>query len=498
MVSERLQQPGRWAAFSPWIIIGAVLILAGVLFVLAVRNVSREREFMERTLLSEANVLLWSVEAGSRTGMMGMGWGQRQIQTLLEETARQPDVKYVALLDSKGRVANHSDPAQVGQAWTGVLPKGGETVFRFVEVDDKIFEVGRAFRPWAARQRGWGRGGSAGAGDVPNEGWCGPGFSPTSTNLREEKRGGHGVPSRGQGMGSTSCPLVAEGFEGDYTIIVGLDTGGFEEALKQDFQQTVVIFGVMFLVGAAGFLSLFWAQYYRSARRSLLDMEEQLRRSQRLAALGRLAAGVAHEIRNPLSSIKGFATILAGRFAEDDSGRNLAHVMAQEVERLNRVVTELLDFARPTELHRRRTTWRELIEHSLHLVEQDAAEQKVEVSWRVVPEDLAADVDTDRLAQVLLNLYLNALQAMESGGKLRISVRVGAGGEHVVTVTDTGAGIAPEQLPHIFDPYFTTKPRGVGLGLANVHKVMDAHGGSIEVTSVRGRGTTFTLSVPVG
>ena len=228
---------------------------------------------------------------------------------------------------------------------------------------------------------------------------------------------------------------------------------------------------------------------------NIKQLEEQLRRSERLAALGRLAAGVAHEIRNPLSSIKGFSTILAGRVKDDERGRKIAEVMGQEVERLNRVVSELLDYARPTELRKSPQNCLEILRHSVHLVEMDARHQGVAVESRVEPQDLEVQVDPDRFSQILLNLYLNALQSMERGGTFQVRACEDAG-QVVFKVTDSGEGIPPEDLPHIFDPYFTTKPRGVGLGLANVHKLMEAHGGDIEVESQPGKGTTFTLRLP--
>jgi two-component system sensor histidine kinase HydH len=228
---------------------------------------------------------------------------------------------------------------------------------------------------------------------------------------------------------------------------------------------------------------------------NIKQLEEQLRRSERLAALGRLAAGIAHEIRNPLSSIKGFATILANRFKDEDRNGKIAEVMVQEVERLNRVVTELLDFARPTELAKQPHDAEELIRHSLRLIESDALRQNVKIEWAIHPDGLELEVDPDRFAQVLLNLYLNSLQAMEDGGTLRIEVSRQSD-QAVLKVADSGKGIDPENLAHVFDPYFTTKPRGVGLGLANVHKLVEAHGGDIEVESTPGRGTCFTIRLP--
>jgi two-component system, NtrC family, sensor histidine kinase HydH len=561
-MTAHYSRPSPWTLFSPWMVLGSVGILAGILLFLAIKNAHREKEFMEGALLSEAKLLIRSIEAGSRTGMMGMGWGQGQIQLLIEETAQQPEVLYAAIVDSTGKIIAHSTPEMVGETLALSLPQAGETNHSFSAGGRNSFDVVRAYQPWV-RQRGGGRG-------------EGRRFSE-ARNCRR-----------------------------DLFIVVGLDTTPFEDAHLQDVRQTAILFGIMFLVGAAGFLSLGLAQHYRNARRSLQDiqaftatlvnqmpiglmavslggqvhrtneaalrilgtggpppedlaeypcflpilqqleheetvvereirclanggrsvpllvnaaairagtgnttgyvflfaditrikaLEEQLRRSERLASLGRMAAGIAHEIRNPLSSIKGFASILAGRHGEDERSLKISQVMIQEVERLNRVISELLDFARPPELHKERYVMHELIKRSLPLVEKEATERNVRIDFNVAPEQLEAEIDPDRFAQLLLNLHLNAIQAMDEGGVMKVEA-LQDGEETLVRVSDSGSGIRAEHIPHIFDPYFTTKTTGVGLGLANVHKLVEAHEGEIEVESRPGCGTTFTIRIP--
>jgi two-component system sensor histidine kinase HydH len=560
-------QPTRLTWFSPWMIMGSVCILAAILGFLAWKNIHREKDFMEKSLLSQANVLIRSIEAGSRTGMAGMGWGKRQIQVLMEETAQQPDVLYVAILDENGEIVAHSEPDQVGKKASVDLPTPNATTHGFHEGTDRSYDVIRLFEPWTRHRRG-------------------------GRHAREK---------------SEDCAFLSS-YErsAPFYIMVGLDPLPLEEAMRQDMHQTILLFGMMFLVGAAGFVSLVWAQHYRTARRSLRDieiltstilnempvglivtdpqgrvqklnpaaeavfgsswqsvsrieeiplpasilhrlrneetiveeellchpkeapaipllvnatiirnsdrkpagyaflfsdltemkqLEEQIRRNERLASLGRLAAGIAHEIRNPLSSIKGFATILAGRSGDDPRKAQIYQVMVQEVERLNRVVSELLDFARPTELDRSIQPLTAILRRSVELIESDAMQSNVSVQYSVDPEDLQVNVDADRFAQVLLNLFLNALQAMEAGGILGVTAFTGDG-EVVVRVSDTGTGIQADSIPHIFDPYFTTKPGGVGLGLANAHKLVEAHGGDIHVESTPGNGTTFVIRLP--
>ncbi len=227
-------------------------------------------------------------------------------------------------------------------------------------------------------------------------------------------------------------------------------------------------------------------------------LQEEVRRKEKLAALGGLAAGVAHEIRNPLSSIKGVAKYFEGQFDAGSEGRELAGVMAREVDRLNRVITELLDFARPSDVKMRPTDLIELVDRSLRLVGPDATAHNVRVAFAHGGELPRVAVDPDRFTQVLLNLYLNAVQAMDSGGVLTVRAGYEASrGKVRLDVEDAGKGIPPESLGSIFDPYFTTKPSGTGLGLAVVQKLVEAHQGEIQVKSTPGRGSVFSIFLPV-
>jgi two-component system sensor histidine kinase HydH len=228
-------------------------------------------------------------------------------------------------------------------------------------------------------------------------------------------------------------------------------------------------------------------------------LQQEVERSRRLASLGSLAAGVAHEIRNPLSSIKGFATYFGERFRNDPEAGETATVMIQEVQRLDRVIAGLLEFARPSTLKIRAIRIGDLIRHSLKLVAGDARARGVHLEAEV-PSDLG-DVlmDGDRMSQALLNLYLNAIQAMDAGGTLRVKVSQDREkGQTAIVVSDNGKGIDPGDLEHIFDPYFTTKPEGTGLGLAIVHKIIETHRGQIRVRSTVGAGTAITLVLPGG
>lgn len=230
----------------------------------------------------------------------------------------------------------------------------------------------------------------------------------------------------------------------------------------------------------------------------LKALERQMQKHERLVSLGKMAGGVAHEVRNPLSSIKGLAALLGSRFAEESEERHSATLLIHEVERLNRAITELLNFAKPLPLDREPFDLETLLTDSLTLIASDATALGVVTRHRVEGDLPPVVGDRDRLNQVLLNLYLNSMQAMEQGGTLTVTARTGErAGTVQIVVRDSGSGIAPEILDRIMDPYFTTKPQGSGLGLAMVHKIMEEHGGGVQVESRVGEGTTVTLTLPV-
>ncbi|MFZ5571879.1 MAG: ATP-binding protein [Thermodesulfobacteriota bacterium] len=570
---------------SPWIILGAVAILFVILMALAVRNTNRERAYVSRILMEKGAALIRSFEAGARTGMMRMQWGEPKIQMLLEETARQSDIVYLVITDADGTILAHNDPGKIGRRLfsrpeLASITPGDHEKWRLAGGGAaRAFEVYRYFRPMCRPMR-WFHGKE--------------GFPGSHKGLRE---GAWCLPPRGGG--------------GDRIIFVGLDISFYEEARREDLRNTVLISGVLLALGFGGFLSLFWAHNYRLARRSLQDtsafanelvshlpvglvavgpdgriaflntaaesimackseamagrdpdtvfpgvwreiqkesdqgrdfperetvcrfggddpvplgisasrivnddglfigmililrdlgevrrLQEEIRRQEKLAAVGHLAAGIAHEIRNPLSSIKGLATYFGGKFAEGSDDHRTAEVMVREVERLNRVISQLLEFARPADLKRRPTDLNAVVEHALQLVGGDVQARGVSVQWRPDKSLASVSLDPDRLSQCLLNLFLNAIQAMEAGGVLSVAVSGRGNREIVLEVADSGHGISRQDLPRIFDPYFTTKPSGTGLGLAIVHKIIEAHQGRVQVHSTEGAGTVIRLMIP--
>jgi two-component system, NtrC family, sensor histidine kinase HydH len=232
--------------------------------------------------------------------------------------------------------------------------------------------------------------------------------------------------------------------------------------------------------------------------REIRDLQGKVRRSERLASLGRLAAGVAHEIRNPLSSIRGFAQYFVKRFHGQTEEEGYATVMVKEVDRLNRVITELLDFAGPKEPRREPYSLENIADHALKLLAPDLAARKVEVFKEYEPGLPAISVDRDQILQVFLNLLLNAFESMEGGGEIRITLRrCGPPPAVEAAIADTGVGIPADDLEKVFEPFFSRKRKGTGLGLAIVHQIIENHRGDIRVESGPGKGTTFRINLPV-
>ncbi len=231
--------------------------------------------------------------------------------------------------------------------------------------------------------------------------------------------------------------------------------------------------------------------------REMVELQERAKRAEHLASIGRMAATVAHEIRNPLSSIRGFAQFFANLFKEKTEERTYALTMMKESNRLNRVVSELLDYARPLELKVEPTSVETLFLDIVRRLELEKSDSCIEVIQEIPSDMLEVQLDHDRILQVLLNLTQNSIDAMPNGGKLILSAVWVAERKWIqIGVQDTGEGIPQADLPRLFEPFFTTKTRGAGLGLAVVRKIVDAHDGEVEVRSEEDVGTEVILTLP--
>ncbi|MDR2489573.1 MAG: histidine kinase [Desulfovibrio sp.] len=567
---------------APWLLLAVTAILGVTITVLSVKNTQREKKHMTQNMINRAEALIWALEAGTRTWMGMRSTDPGLLQSLVEETAQQPGIIFIAVTDGEGRILAHNDPAQVGGGFTGEPPptqEVNETTWRLRESAGKnVFEVFRYFVPQTSMRKGHHR-------DFFD---C---------------FGRHGGPPAWKNREQAASPAPA-------IVFVGLDRQPFEEALDENFRTNILTAVLIAFIGLAGFVSLFWAHNYRQSRRMLrnslamssevvknlplglltsepggkvsiinptalamfnlseevaadiplqrlpgLDWEgitmeltqkeklleremtlnvagspfisltaaimknedgtflgnlfilrditemrrlhAEMQRNDRLAALGRLASGVAHEIRNPLSTIKGVAMYMAKRMPPGGREEEAANRMIDEVGRLDRVVSELLEFARPRTVTISEKNMRDVIAHALQLVEADIRAKQITVSVSHKHEPPVAFIDPERFTQVLLNLFLNAIQAMNSGGELRVTTQfLPENGSLRLTVSDTGPGIPEERRSAVFTPYFTTKAKGTGLGLAIVSQIVENHGGTITVDNLPDSGAEFTIILP--
>jgi signal transduction histidine kinase len=227
----------------------------------------------------------------------------------------------------------------------------------------------------------------------------------------------------------------------------------------------------------------------------IIEIEEQLRRADRLSALGELSAGMAHEIRNPLGSIKGTAEILRDGVEADDPKLEFAEILIKEVDRLNGVLEDFLRFARPTPVEHGRFLLRPIVGDVLDLTRRQAIRNHVEVHVDL-DEDVEIPGQGEQIKQALLNLILNALQAMPEGGILEVSSK-NLSHEIHIRVSDNGPGIALEDRGRIFNPFVTTRDTGTGLGLAITQRIIHSHDGHIMLDSTPGQGARFTVCLPL-
>lgn len=235
------------------------------------------------------------------------------------------------------------------------------------------------------------------------------------------------------------------------------------------------------------------------ANRSLREAEAQVRRTDRLAALGHLTAGLAHELRNPLGTMKTSAELLARKVSqENEVAREMARYIAEEVDRTNSLITRFLDFARPQHLKMESGDLASLLDGAVARFERErsGAGPNVTISKNYSPDVPLVTMDRELMDHVIANLLLNAVQASASGSVVTLKTQV-VDSTAEIAVIDRGCGIEPKNLENIFNPFFTTKPEGIGFGLAIVQKIVDEHGGRILVESTPGEGSVFRVRLPL-
>ena len=236
-------------------------------------------------------------------------------------------------------------------------------------------------------------------------------------------------------------------------------------------------------------------------------LEEQLHQAERLAALGEMVAGISHEIRNPLGIIGSTAQLLHQKTEEGDQKKQLGKIIMEETARLNSILTDFLDFARPTTPHLSECQVDEVLEKNLEFLEVELKRRGIIVEKRFAENGTAVYADGDLLYRAFLNIFVNAMEALDNGGKIKVITRYQDTQENSleVIISDTGAGISQDTLAKIFDPFFTTRETGTGLGLPIVRNIIESHGGTVRIESpprqegaqAEDRGTAIIISLPV-
>jgi signal transduction histidine kinase len=426
-----------------WAMLGVTSVISILLIISTIDNIVSSRNHVLNMLTNRGRSLALSLEM---TGAM-LHWSNDEgFGPVIDGiSAREKDVAYLAVEDSEGGIIAQSGP-MAGEVDRRRERVGDRRAARF-RLGEEIFELTQGLD--------WG---------IIGEG----AYRKSEVSL-----------------------------PGERFLVVGLYVSSWNGVLKQAYIQAGFIMASLVALIAV-FVYLFHVTHnYFVVREKSKEMQQEIELSSRLAAIGSLAAGVAHEIRNPLGSIKGFSELLYERCDEKGPQKKYLEIMIGEVKRLDRIVNDLLSFSRQKPPQRRPADIGTIVEDVIAVAKGNGYSQiRVE---RYLADGLSSvSVDSDQIRQVLLNLVMNALQAMEKKptGLLRVGARVKE--DHLyIEVADDGEGIARENMDRVFDPFFTTKPDGTGLGLPIAHGIVQSHGGSMSLVSEVGKGTTFTVRIPV-
>ncbi len=555
-----------------------------IVIVFTLRNISSQYERMEEFTRQQGVAVIRTIEAGTRTGFLEGDWGIENLQMLIEQSAKDPDVGWAGLINNDGIIVAHSDPSKIGirvvpgkelDTVRTVLRTGEPLSFARTVPDSRtIFEIWKPFRPFADQ-------------------------------IAESE-----IIARQTRIGKDLLDVFSK--EHDQSVIfLGLKMDRFEEIRHRDIMYAILMGAVIFIIGFAAVYFIFVVQNSYLVRRTLEEMrtytrnvvesmanglvtvdqslrvashnpsaleilgkapqevrgrpiadvlpleaeirqvlsdpgaivekevqipdsargllslglsvsplkepdsrvargavvivrdlteirelEKKVRVNEKFAALGRLSAGVAHEIRNPLNSIRGFIQYFQKKLPLGEEDYGYTELMLTEVDRLSRVISKLLAYSKPREPRLGLRSVTEVVDHCIRVLEREAAESGIKLVKRSTGDDMPlVMMDTDQITQVFLNILINAIESVPAGKEVFVDCRQTDDGNVLVTVEDTGEGIPRENMDKLFDPFFSTKKKGTGLGLAIVKSIIEGHQGDIQVESEPGKGTRFIISL---
>jgi two-component system sensor histidine kinase HydH len=563
------------------IVLVAVTLLVIVVF-FTLRNIAAQNQRMEEFTVQQGVSVIRTLEAGTRTGFMEGDWGIENVQMLIEQAAKDPDVEWVGLISADGMIIAHSEPAQIGlhllmgkelETVKTVIRTGEPLPFKRELPDGRtIIEIWKPFTPF------------------------------------QDQLIGSELTARHTQIGKELLDVFDR--EPKQVLFLALKTDRFKHIRQQDIMYAIFMGAILFVIGSASVYFIFVVQNAYLVRRALdemrtytrnvlesmangmitvdqsmgvatfnptaleilrktkaevegrhiadlLPLEDEIKQvlshpdavlekevsisnenrtnaflalsvsalkepdstvsrgaviivrdmtmireleqkvavNEKFAALGRLSAGVAHEIRNPLNSIRGFIQYFQKKLILDEEDYRYTDLMLTEVDRLNRVISKLLAYSKPREPRLAIRSIDEILDHCARVLQREAAEAGVEIVNTSSDDVPLVLMDTDQMTQVFLNILLNAIEASPRGGRVFIRRTNQENGRLVVAVEDTGEGIPRENLDKLFDPFFSTKKKGTGLGLPIVKSIVEGHDGEIEVESEPGKGTRIIVTL---
>lgn len=461
------------------LLVGVLLLILAVIGVTTARRMQTTGELMRHSLATQGELVIKSLEGATRFGMRHHMWGSLRMQSLVEEMLRLPTLRSLAVIGPQGEVlaagvatGGVSDVSE--QALKG-LPSGldqaiarRQAVIRFLPHE---LVVGRPFEPLAPFRR--------------------PGRSlpPWAKSPDEHMRRMMGPPPGPPGAGPPGD--IKPGY-----VLVRLSTESIRAAQKRDLGSSLILAGVVFL--STGALAVAMFLYARRRQGELARLREEVAENQHLAAIGRLAGSVAHEVRNPLSAVRGLVQFLAKGQAPGTRQHQCAETAVAEVDRLERVVSSLLDYTRPRPPRLIPMDLHESIAGTLRLLADEPRAQGVEIVSRVDDNLPLVKADPDQVRQIMMNLIINALEANNGSGQVTVSARR-QGRQVRVEVSDQGPGLPPGNSEEVFDPFFSTKERGSGLGLAIARRLARGLGGELAAGAAPEQGgARFILTLSTG
>ena len=336
------------------------------------------------------------------------------------------------------------------------------------------------------------------AGQVPDTWEKGDIHSPPQVLAGKRKIASRKAVFHNRNLLDMTTPLYLNGQVAGIARL-GLERGGTDKILEENKRNIVVSTALIVLIAS---LSM-WLLYHNQNRHlmGIVEMERHIEKAERLSALGQLAAGVAHEIRNPLNAISMASQRLKREFIPADRGKieefqTITGVIRDEIRRLNGIIEEFLTFSRSRRLEMQNYSVTELLQKVVNLIQEEAAAKGITIQMRWNASPAIIPMDIDKLQQALLNFIKNAVESITDGGSIAISVKPEENHRLGIKISDTGCGMTSSEVEQIFNPEYTTKEKGLGLGLSLAHEIIRGHGGEIRVFSQQGSGTTFEILLP--